>query len=273
MNATTPIQLTEQDELDRMARNRASANRIGSLAQPAAVPPIPPAAFRIQRLTDAVRVARDALAVADCNRREARGRVAKEKLRPAVNRARTGLRNAEAALAAEMRGEELAEAVLREDVMQRGGPLDGIILRQAQIVVSERGRVEQVTALGRLIRYKSLTAAQGAALVRYREAVESAAAGLFGTGLNPDAVGGGGTSVGGNFRIENAVADGALLAAMRGALFPRGISLVEHVVVRGLTVESWAATQVSAKGSSMNQTRAMGLLEAAADTLMQVKDA
>jgi len=252
-----------------MARNRASDRRPASRG-PAEMPPIPPEAFRIQGFTDAVRMARDALAVAECSRRAALGRVAKEKLRPAVTRARMRLKESEHALTAEMRGAEGADAVMRTDQVQHGGPMDGVTLREAQLTVCTRGRVEQVTAVGRLIRDKSLTAAQGAALVRYREAHEAAAAGLYGTGLNPDAVGGG-SSVGGNARIEHAVADGLLLAQMRAALFPRGLSIVEHVSIRGLTVSSWAAAQITDRRGIMNPARAMGLLEAAADVLMGVK--
>lgn len=254
-----------QDALDRMARNRASANRLGSLAQPAAMPPMPPKAFRMMQLTQAINEARDELAIADCARRSARGKVAKERLRSSVTRARNRLNAAEAALMAEMRGAEMADAVLRTDQVGQGGCLDGVTLRQAQVVVSDAGRIEKVTALGRLVRDRCLTQQQGAALVRYREAHEAGEAGLYGGGLNPDAISGGGSSTGGNHRIENAVADGILLAQMRAALFPRGINLVEHVAVRGLTVTSWAAQQ------EMNPARAMGLLEAVADILAGVE--
>lgn len=260
---------TEQDALDRMARNRASDRRPAMLG-PVVVPnALEGRAFRVAALAEGVRLARDALAVADCRRRAVTGRVAKEKLRLPVNRARTRLRDAERALDAEMRGAESADAVMRTDQVQHGGRMDGVTLRQARVVVTAPGRVEQVTALGRLIRDKSLTRTQGAALVRYREAHEAAAAGLYGGGLNPDATGGGG-STGGNARIEHAVADGVLLAQMRAALFPRGMSLIEHVAIEGLTVASWAARQVTGREGSMNPARAMGLLEAAADLLVGV---
>ena len=289
MTAYTITVPTEQDSLDRMARNRAQpARRMGSLAYPATVPGPPPEAFRDAVLTQAVQDARDSLARADCARRAAVGRVAKEKLRGPVSRARVKLVEAEHALAAELRGAEMADAVMRTDQVgpivptrvRTGEMRDGkhvvriqplpVTLRQAQVVVTARGRVEQVTALGRLVRDKSLTPAQGAALIRYREAHEAAASGLYGTGLNPDAVGGG-SSIGGNARIENAAADGIMLSRMRSALFPRGVALVEHVVVHGLTVTSWALRQVSDSRTGMNPARAMGLLEAAADVLAAVK--
>lgn len=289
MKATTPLILTEQDALDRMAGNRAEPKRrMGSLAHPATVPGLPPEAFRDAVLVQAVQDARDALARADCARRAAVGRVAKEKLRGAVSRARTKLTEAEHARAAELRGAEMADAVMRTDQVgptvptrvRTGEMRDGkhvvrieplpVTLRQAQVVVTARGRVEQVTALGRLVRDKSLTPAQGAALIRYREAHDAAHVGLYGTGLNPDAVGGG-SSVGGNARIESAAADGIALSKMRAALFPRGVALVEHVVVHGLTVTSWALRQVSDSRTGMNPARAMGLLEAAADVLVGVK--
>lgn len=261
----------EQDALDRMARNRAEPKRrMGSLAQPATVLGPPPEAFREAVLTQAVQDARDTLARADCARRAAVGRVAKEKLRGSVSRARTKLTEAEHAQATEKRGAEMADAVLRDDQVQQGGRLDGVTLRQAQVVVTARGRVEQVTALGRLVRDKSLTPAQGAALIRYREAHEAAAMGLYGTGLNPDAVGGGAPGSG-NARIENSVAKGAALSRMRAALFPRGVALVEHVAVQGLTVTSWALRQVSATRTGMDPKHAMGLLMAAADVLAGVK--
>lgn len=279
----------EQDALDRMARNRAEPKRrMGSLALPATVPGPPPEAFRDALLTQAVQDARDALARASCSHRAAIGRVAKEKLRAPLKRARTRLQDAEHALAAEARGAEMADAVMRTDQVgpivptrvRTGEMRDGkhvvhiqplpVTLRQAQVVVTARGRVEQVTALGRLVRDKSLTPAQGAALVRYREAHEAAAAGLYGTGLNPDAVGGGAPGSG-NARIENSVAKGAALSRMRAALFPRGVALVEHVVVHGLTVTSWALRQVSATRTGMDPKHAMGLLMAAADVLAEVK--
>ncbi len=287
MNAQTPIALTEQDTLDRMARNRASDRRPSSRG-PAEMPPIPPEAFRIMHFTDAVRAARDVLAVAECSRRAAMGRVAKEKLRPAVTRARMRLKEAEHALAAEMRGAEGADAVMRVNQVgptvsarvRTGEMRDGkhvvrieqcaVTLREAQVSVTDRGRIEQVTAVGRLIRDKSLTAAQGAALVRYQQAFEAAAAGLYGTGLNFDSLGSG-SSTGGNARIEHAVADGLLLAQMRAALFPRGLSIVEHVAIQGLTISSWAARQVTGRERQMNPARAMGLLEAAADILVDIK--
>ncbi len=282
-DAARDVAWDAQDALDRMARNRASATRLGSLAQPAAMPPIPPRAFRMMQLTQAIKEARDELAIADCARRAARGRVAKEKLRSPVTRARSRLNAAEAALTAEKHGAEMADAVMRtnqvrSDVLvpvRTGEMRDGkhvvrmerqdVVLRQAQVVVSDAGRIEKVTALGRLVRDRCLTQQQGAALVRYREAHEASEAGLFGGGLNPDAVGGSGSSTGGNARIESAVADGILLGKMRAALFPRGLNLVEHVAVRGLTVASWAAQQ------EMNPARAMGLLEAVADILAGVE--
>ena len=163
-------------------------------------------------------------------------------------------------MAAELKGAEMADAVLSESHVQVGGRLDGVTLREARVVVSQAGRVEQMTQIGLYVQKKSLTPAQGAALVRYREAHEMASLGLFGTGLNPDQVGGSGQSTGGNHRIETAVADGILLAKMRAALPLRAVNLVEHVAVHGLTTTSWAASQITGREGVMNPTRAMGML-------------
>ena len=276
MNAITHPPEAEQNALDRMARNRAEpGRRMGSLAWPTAVPdPLDRQAFRTASLEAAIQDAKDALARADCAKRANADVRDRHKHRRAVDRARRLLTEAERALADEVRGAGVADAVLREDQVISGvRDVDGnpVVLREAQVMVTRDQRVHQVTALDRLARAGSITARQYAAGVRYRDAWEAAGLDQFPIGLGGDDGGGMGVPSSGNRRVEAGAEAARTLDLMRAMLPLAGVNLIEHVIVQGLTVTSWALRQVSATRTGMNPSVAMGHLCMALDVLAEEK--
>ncbi len=267
---------TEQAALDRMARNRAEPDRrMGSLAWPTEMPdPLDRKAFRVQALETAVQDAKDAVARADCAKRANTDVRDRHKHRRAVDRARRALTEAERALSDERRGAGVADAVLREDQAMPGArDEDGnpVVLREARVVVTRDQRVHQMTALDRLARAGSITPRQHAAGVRYRDAYEAVGFDQFPIGLGGDDGASAGVPSSGNRRVEAGAEAARTLDLMRAMLPLAGVNLVEHVIVQGLTVTSWALRQVSATRTGMNPSVAMGHLCMALDVLAEEK--
>lgn len=254
----------EQDTLDRMARNRAEPKRrMGSLALPATVPGPPPEAFREATMTKAVQDARDALARAECVVRTTPGKVFRERARRMKMRCQRTLADAEKALQAEVRGEALADAVLRTDQVEVTQDGQIIPLREARIVVRDGKRAEVVTALDWLLSRKSIDAIAHAGGVRYRAAYEAAHLDMYPIGLGGDEAGGKGVPSSGNRRIENAAAQSRDLDAMRSLLAPDALAVVEAVVIEGRDVRGWAASRVTGKRTGTDPAIAMGTLKTA----------
>ncbi len=254
----------EQDALDRMARNRAQpARRMGSLARPATVPGPPPEAFREAVMAKAVQDARDALARADCDMRTTVGKVFRERTRRVKMRCQRALADAEKSLQAEVRGEALADAVLRQDQVEIGQNGIPISLREARVVVRDGKRAEVVTALDWLLSRKSIDGIAHAGGVRYRTAYEAAHLDMYPIGLGGDEAGSKGVPSSGNRRIEHAVAQSRDLDAMRSLLAPDALAVVEAVVIEGRDVRGWAASRVTGKRTGTDPAIAMGTLKTA----------
>lgn len=266
----------EQDALDRMARNRAEPDyRMGSLRWPAEVAdPLDRQAFRVQALEAAVQEARDAVARADCAKRANKDVRDRHKHRRAVDRATRALTAAERALADEQRGAAVTDAVLREDQVVPGArDEDGnpVVLRPARIVVRPDARAEVVTVLDRLAKAGSITRRQHAAGVRYRDAWEAAGLDQFPIGLGGDDGGGKGVPSSGNRRVEAGAEGARTLDLMHGVLPLASVNMLDHVIIQGLTVTSWALRQVSDTRTGMNPSVAMGRLCGALDVLAEEK--
>lgn len=264
MKATTPIALTEQDALDRMARNRASDRRPASRGS-AEMPPIPPEAFRVATLTANVRTAKDAVARADCAMRTTIGKPFRERARRVKAKAQRALTDAEKALHAEERDELLADAVQRTSHVQPGAGPGGedVMLREARVVVRDGKRAEVVTALDYLLSRKSIDAVAHAGGVRYRAAYEAANLDLYPIGLGGNGGGGRSEPSSGNRRIENAVAQSRDLQRMREMVDSDALAVVDAVVIDGRDVRGWAASRVTAKRTGMDPAIAMGTLKTA----------
>lgn len=266
MNAQTLIALTEQDTLGRMARNRASNRRpVMRDAVPENPDPLNRGAFRLEALSQAVTDARDELDRGKCNVRLAIGRPAKDKARRACAKLSRALGAAEHALVLEEKGAEMADTVMRTDQVQRGGHMDGVVLREASVIVTVRGRIEQMTALSRLLKYHSIDARQYAAGVRYRAAWEAAGLDQFPIGM----IGDGGRSApsSGNHRVENAAGSSALLDRMRRLVGPNATNLLDAVIIQGRDVRGWAASQVTDTRTGLDPSVAIGRLQMALDVL------
>ena len=224
-----------QAAFDAMARNRASDRRPAMRTAEPAPHPLDREAFADTILLLGVEAARAALQNARHAVLTAATKADRAAARKAVQHAAKALSDAEAAVAAEARGEEAAPAVQRRDLAQ-----DGVTIRKAR-VVQEGKRLVLVHPLDRMRARRSLTAAQCAAGHRYRQAWEAAGVSAYPIGMAGMEGGGGGVPGSGNWRIETACGRGADLAQMRAAVGAAGVGLVEHVVVQELDLAGWAA--------------------------------
>ena len=204
-------------------------------------------AFREARLAGLVAMARTSVERAKTVFAGARGDT-KAVARRELKRAQTLLSRAETALKAEQQGEAIGPAVQRQTIVDRD-----VILREPRIVMHGKS-VALVSALDRMFNRNSIDAEQHAAGRRYREAYEKAGMDAFPIGLGE---GIGGTPCSGNRRVEEAVGSSQELSRLRSFLSSHEISLVEHVVLHDLHLESWGIERC------LNRHNVMGFLKAA----------
>lgn len=204
-------------------------------------------AFRTARLTELVSASQAAVERARAAFQAARG-PAKAVARRELKRAQTLLTRAEHGLKNEQQGEVGGPAVQRQTIVDRD-----VILREPRIVTHGKS-VALVSALDRMLSRGSLDLAQHAAGKRYREAHEKAGMDAYPIGLGE---GIGGTPCSGNRRVEEAVGSSQELSRLRSFLSSHEISLVEHVVLHDLHLESWGIERC------LNRHNVMGFLKAA----------
>lgn len=222
-----------QAEHDRMARNRASPWRPSMRDDAPAEDPLARKAFVLAQMAVRINQARQHLQDARQAVLTTSGKAAKQAARNTVKLASRELSEAEAALVRENRGEQLAPAVQRGEIAS-----DDAVLRHPRMIVGRTRQVELQPALERLYRREHITLTEYRAARRYREAWEMAGKNAYPIGLREDA--GRSTPVSGNHRIENGIGSNVVLDGARRAIGVFGTGLLEHLVIEGLTLGSWA---------------------------------
>ena len=209
-------------------------------------------AFYRKQLAQAIVTARIRLQAARAAVMVARGKMAKIDARRAIRVASAALADAEAALVKEDMADRVAEQVQRHEIVRRGAVVwekdasgkrvqvqRDVVYREPRVEVSGSKRAELQPALERLKSRGAISIKCYKAGRRYREAWEKAGLDAFPCCLGASE-GARSAPGSGNRRIEDAVGSSIALSDARRAVGVFGTAMLEHLIVEGLTISSWA---------------------------------